>query len=117
MPSDINWTNTQVSSCATAGTTSCIQLRADAVGYAVTQLLSNANSSELVTNQFQVGLYPFIRYLYSYFPLTTNLTGTGSGTLSTARHQPRQPARYRRQFKSRFRRHAFRECLSQHEHA
>ncbi len=41
-PSDINWTNTQISSCSTDGTTSCIQLRADAVGYAVTQLLTIA---------------------------------------------------------------------------
>jgi hypothetical protein len=80
----VNWSNTQVSSCGTAGTTACIQLRADAVGYAVTQLLSTAASSELVTNQFQVGLYPFIQYLYSYFPLTTNLSGTGSGTISNA---------------------------------
>ncbi len=80
----VNWNNTQVSSCPTDGTTSCIQLRADAVGYAVTQLLTTAWNSELVTNQFQVGLYPFIRYLYSYFPLTTNLNGTGSGTISNA---------------------------------
>src|ERR1700733_15784231 len=64
----VNWSNTPVTSCPTAGTTSCIQLRADAVGYAVTQLLSTANSSELVTNQFQVGLYPFIQNLYSYSP-------------------------------------------------
>ncbi len=82
--SNVNWSNTQVSSCPTAGTTSCIQLRADAVGYAVTQLLSVANSSEVVTNQFRVGLYPFIRYLYSYFPLTTNLTATGSGSINDA---------------------------------
>jgi Flp pilus assembly protein TadG len=85
--SDINWSNTPVTSCNTAGTSSCIQLRADAVGYAVTQLLSVANSSELVTNQFRVGLYPFIRYLYSYFPLTTNLSGTGSGTVNYAATQ------------------------------
>lgn len=83
-PNNINWSNTPVTSCNTAGTTSCIQLRADAVGYAVNQLLSTAASSEVVTNQFQVGLYPFIRYLYSYFPLTTNLTGTGSGTITNA---------------------------------
>jgi Flp pilus assembly protein TadG len=83
----VNWGNTQVSSCDTAGTTSCIQLRADAVGYAVTQLLSTAANSEHVTNQFQVGLYPFIQYLYSYFPLTTNLTGTGSGTINNAADQ------------------------------
>ena len=42
----VNWTNTPVSSCATAGTTSCIQLRADAVGYAVTSLLSTASTTE-----------------------------------------------------------------------
>ena len=83
-PNNINWSNTPVTSCNTAGTTSCIQLRADAVGYAVNQLLTRAASSELVTNQFRVGLYPFIRYLYSYFPLTTNLTGTGSGTITNA---------------------------------
>jgi Flp pilus assembly protein TadG len=79
----VNWNNAQVTSCPTAGTTSCIQLRADAVGYAVTQLLSTASSSELVTNQFQVGLYPFIQNLYSYVPLTTNLTGTISSDAQT----------------------------------
>jgi Flp pilus assembly protein TadG len=73
---NVNWSNSQVTSCPTAGTTSCIQLRADAIGYAVTQLLSTAASNETVTNQFQIGLYPFIQYLYSYVPLTTNLTGT-----------------------------------------
>ena len=49
-----------------------------------------------MTNQYQVGLYPFIQYLYgctsvtpcsssnAYFPLTTNLTATGSGSISNA---------------------------------
>lgn len=85
----VNWSNTQVTTCATAGTTSCIQLRADAVGYAVNALLSTAASSEQVTNQFQVGLYPFIQYLYSYFPLTTSLSGsaTSSGTINYAAAQ------------------------------
>jgi Flp pilus assembly protein TadG len=81
----VNWNNTQVSSCPTAGTTSCIQLRADAVGYAVNQLLSTAASTEStdgVSNQFQVGLYPFIQNLYTtYAPLTTNITGS---TISNA---------------------------------
>lgn len=86
-PSNINWSNTPVTYCATAGTTSCIQLRADAVGYAVTSLLTTAAASEQVPKQYQVGLYPFIRYLYSYFPLTTNLTGTGSGTINYAATQ------------------------------
>jgi Flp pilus assembly protein TadG len=85
---DVNWGNSQVSSCPTAGTTSCIQLRADAVGYAVTSLLSTAAAAEQVTNQYRVGLYPFIQYLYGctsvtpcsasngYYALTTNLTGS-----------------------------------------
>ena len=84
----VNWTNTPVSTCSTAGTSSCIQLRADAVGYAVTALLSQANTTETndgVSNQFQVGLFPFIQNLcYSSanssnscsVGLTTSLTGS-----------------------------------------
>jgi Flp pilus assembly protein TadG len=89
----VNWNATPVTSCPTSGTTSCIQLRADAVGYAVTTLLSTASASEQVSNQYQVGLFPFIQYLYgctsvtpcsasnAYVPLTTNLTGS---TITTA---------------------------------
>jgi Flp pilus assembly protein TadG len=85
---NVNWTNTQVSSCPTAGTTSCIQLRADAVGYAVNALLAQAASTESNTglvNQFGVGLYPFIQNLCTASAnssnscsvgLTTNLTGS-----------------------------------------
>ena len=72
----VNWNGAQVTSCPSSGTTSCIQLRADAVGYAVTTLLSTASASEQVSNQYRVGLYPFIQNLYSYVPLTTNLTGS-----------------------------------------
>jgi Flp pilus assembly protein TadG len=84
----VNWNASQVSSCPSPGTTSCIQLRADAVGYAVTTLLSTASASEQVTSQYKVGLFPFIQYLYgctsvtpcsasnAYVPLTTNLTGS-----------------------------------------
>jgi Flp pilus assembly protein TadG len=72
----VNWNGSQVSSCPSPGTTSCIQLRADAVGYAVTTLLSTASAAEQVTSQYKVGLYPFIQNLYSYVPLTTNLTGS-----------------------------------------
>jgi hypothetical protein len=75
-PSKVNWGNSQVTSCGTAGTTSCIQLRADAVGYAVSQLLTYAQNNEAMTNQFQVGLYPFIQNLYTYVSMTTNLTGS-----------------------------------------
>jgi len=68
-----------VSSCPTPGTDSCIQLRLDAVGYAVNQLLATANNPTYlkVTNQFRVGLYPYINSLYSsYAPLTSNISGS-----------------------------------------
>jgi len=75
-----------VSSCAIDNTDACIQLRADAVGYAVTQLFITANAAAKVTNQFRIGLYPFIRYLYAYFPLTSSINGspTNSSTINYA---------------------------------
>jgi Flp pilus assembly protein TadG len=77
---------TAVSSCPTDGTDACIQLRLDAVGYAVNQLFVTANASMKVTNQFRIGLYPFIRYLYSYFSLTSSINNptTTSGTINYA---------------------------------
>jgi Flp pilus assembly protein TadG len=91
----VNWNNTQVSSCPTAGTTSCIQLRMDAVGYAVTQLLSTAATTETndaISNQFRVGMFPFIQNLcYSSngnsnscsVGLTTSLTGSTITTFAS----------------------------------
>jgi hypothetical protein len=85
--SAVNWNNSQVSSCPNAGTTSCIQLRLDAVGYAVNALLATADNTEKNTataNEFRVGLYPFIQNLCHAgvsssnscsIGLTTNLTG------------------------------------------
>jgi hypothetical protein len=68
-----------VSNCATAGTDACIQLRLDAVGYAVNQLFVTANNSEKLPQQFRIGLYPFIQYLYSnYFPLTSSISGSAT---------------------------------------
>jgi Flp pilus assembly protein TadG len=64
-----------VSSCSAPGTDDCIQLRADAVGYAVNQLFITANSSVKVDRQFRIGLYPFIQDLYAYFPLTSAING------------------------------------------
>ncbi len=77
---------TAVSSCPTAGTDNCIQLRLDAVGYAVTKLFESANTEMKVANQFRIGLYPFIQKLYSYFTLTSSITGspTTPGTINYA---------------------------------
>ena len=95
--SHVNWNNTQVTNCPNPGTTSCIQLRADAVGYAVNQLLSVAYATETAnskTDQFKVGLYPFIVQVYNngssdgsgYANLTTsiNASATSPGTINYA---------------------------------
>jgi Flp pilus assembly protein TadG len=86
LPDSLYSTLSQVSSCPTDGTDSCIQLRADAVGYAVTQLFITANATKTVANQFRIGLYPFIRYLYAYFALTSSINGsaTNSSTINYA---------------------------------
>ena len=76
----VNWSNSQVSTCSTAGTTSCIQLRADAVGYAVTALLSQASTTESstgVSNEFQVGLFPFIQNLCTASAGSSNSCSVG----------------------------------------
>jgi hypothetical protein len=77
---------TAVTSCPIDGTDSCIQLRLDAVGYAVNQLFVTANASMKVTNQFRIGLYPFIQNLYTYFALTSSINGspTNSSTINYA---------------------------------
>jgi hypothetical protein len=77
---------TAVSNCPSPGGDSCIQLRLDAVGYALNQLFTEANNDTKVTNQFRIGLYPFITDIYSYFPLTSSINGsaTTSGTINYA---------------------------------
>jgi Flp pilus assembly protein TadG len=89
----INWSNTPVSApggpgCPNPGTTSCIQLRADAVGNAVNALLSDATHTESktgISNEFRVGLFPFIQNVCTSSAgssnscsvgLTTSLTGS-----------------------------------------
>jgi len=88
----VNWNNPQVSSCPNPGTTACIQLRADAVGYAVNALLTQATTNENddgISNQYRVGLFPFIQNLCTSSAgssnscsvgLTSSLTG---GTITT----------------------------------
>ena len=98
-----NSANTPVTFCPSAGTSACIQLRLDAVGYAVTNLLQTAWNMEQVPNQFRVGLFPFIVNLPTAnpssscpnfsssppCPLTTTLNGsaTTTGTINWAAQQ------------------------------
>jgi Flp pilus assembly protein TadG len=78
---------TPVTSCPTPGTDACIQLRLDAVGYAVNQLFTTANNDQVIPSQFRIGLYPYINSLYSsYFPLTSSINGSPNtpGTINYA---------------------------------
>ncbi|MGH6836947.1 MAG: TadE/TadG family type IV pilus assembly protein [Methylocella sp.] len=62
-----------------------IELRADSVGKAVQALLSTATATETITNQFRVGLYPFIVHAGTLYAISNNLNGaqTSAGTLGT----------------------------------
>ena len=88
-----------VSSCPnptpTSGDVPCIQLRVDAVGFAlnatkaangVSGLFETANNVAVIPNQFRIGLYPFIQDAYAYFPLTSSINGspTNSSTINYA---------------------------------
>jgi Flp pilus assembly protein TadG len=73
---------TPVTSCPTPGTDACIQLRADAVGTAlnatlaangVSGLFETANNSAVISQQFRIGLYPFIQNLITYSSLTSTI--------------------------------------------
>ena len=86
LPNSLYTALTPVTSCPTAGTDSCIQLRLDAVGFALNAtlaangidgLLALAAKKEVVNNQFRIGLYPFITDIdKNYAPLTTAITGS-----------------------------------------
>jgi len=77
-----------VASCPDDGTDNCIQLRLDAVGSAVNALLLRANSLVKVTDQFKIGLYPFITDIdENYAPLTADIN-----SLSTINYQATQLA-------------------------
>jgi Flp pilus assembly protein TadG len=85
-----------VTSCPTAGSDACIQLRLDAVGFALNAtkaangfsgLFETAQTKELVTNQFRIGIYPFITDIdKNYSPLTTTINGSNQtpGTINYA---------------------------------
>jgi Flp pilus assembly protein TadG len=96
---DPNFGLPAVSSCPTAGSANCIQLRLDAVGFAlnatqsangVSGLLELAQNKEAATgvpNEFRIGLYPFITDVdASYAPLTASINGSSStsGTINYA---------------------------------
>jgi Flp pilus assembly protein TadG len=83
----LSYSLTAATSCPTDGTDACIQLRLDAVGYAVNQLLLMANNVAVIPQQFRVGLYPFIQTMdTNYAPLTLAINGSPNtaGTINYA---------------------------------
>lgn len=62
--------------CQQPGTSACIQLRLDAVAYATQLLIQTAISMQNnnhLSNEFGIGLYPFVRWMQPLQSLTTNL--------------------------------------------
>jgi Flp pilus assembly protein TadG len=98
LPNSLNTKLTSVTSCPTAGTDACIQLRLDAVGVALnaTQAVNGVDGLfatainplyAQVPQQFRIGLYPFITGMdTNYAPLTSsiNASPTTPGTINYA---------------------------------
>ena len=103
---------TAVTSCPTDGTDTCIQLRLDAVGYALTQLITEPPTTTKtdVTNQFRIGLYPFITNTLCLFSADQQHQRLTDQFLDhqLRRRKPCHAARYQYECKSRLRRHAYR---------
>lgn len=55
-----------------------IELRIDAVGAAVAELMKTAKASQTLDKQYRVGVYPFISHANAFVDLTDNLTGDSS---------------------------------------
>ena len=85
-----------------------IELRAAAVGSAVQSLLSTATATETITNQYRVGLYPFISQMGTLYALSNQFDGSANRGWNS-----RQLARYRSVDDGiRQRRYPFRKCHS-----
>ena len=108
---------TAVTNCPTDGTDSCIQLRLDAVGYAVNQLFATPTQKAVVTNQFRIGLYPFITVSLQLFPADQQHQRIRHQFVDhqLRRRQSGVAARHQHEFESRVRRHAYRHRDQQHE--
>ena len=61
-------------------------LNATVAANGVDGLFATANKRQLVTNQYRIGLFPFIRYLWTYSALTNAINGdpTNPSTINYA---------------------------------
>lgn len=65
-----------------------IQLRVDAVGGAIAQLMRTAQETQTLPKQFRVGVYPFVTHVNSYVDLTDNLIGDQYSVATAINYNP-----------------------------
>jgi len=81
----VNGKNNQACQGYTLARSNNIALRADTVGQAVQAMLSTAQSTMTIPNQYRIGLYPFIVNMGTLFAISNNLSAaqTAAGTLGS----------------------------------
>lgn len=65
-----------------------IQLRIDAVGGAVAELMKKAQETQTIPDQFKVGVYPFVTHANAFVDLTSNLIGDSYSVASAINYNP-----------------------------
>ncbi|WP_036280695.1 pilus assembly protein TadG-related protein [Methylocystis sp. ATCC 49242] len=65
-----------------------IQLRIDAVGAAVAQLMEKAKDTATLPKQYRVGVYPFVTHANAFVDLTDNLRGDQYSVESAINYDP-----------------------------
>jgi Flp pilus assembly protein TadG len=65
-----------------------IQLRVDAVGAAIAQLMKTANDTATMPKQFRMGVYPFVTHVNSFVDLTDDLMGDQYSVATAINYNP-----------------------------
>ncbi|QGM99279.1 pilus assembly protein TadG-related protein [Methylocystis parvus] len=65
-----------------------IQLRVDAVGAAIAQLMKTANDTATLPKQFRMGVYPFVTHVNSFVDLTDDLMGDQYSVATAINYNP-----------------------------
>ncbi|QGM45257.1 pilus assembly protein TadG-related protein [Methylocystis heyeri] len=65
-----------------------IQLRVDAVGAGVAELMGQAQKTQVLPNQYRVGVYPFILHANTFVDLTSDLSGDAYSVATAINYNP-----------------------------
>lgn len=65
-----------------------IQLRIDAVGAAVAELMKTAQATQTLPKQYRVGVYPFVNHANAFVDLTANLIGDRYSVATAINYDP-----------------------------